>query len=286
LLPFSRIVDLQGKEGGLPCQFFYRGKVYDALLLFPLLAVLGDAESHDQLCGRYNSRGSGVACLCRHCNIPRSQTDYVDYEWKRNLPELVQSVIDANDKEGLKALSQHPIQNAFYEGICLGGNKRGIHGMSPGEPLHVLELGLFNMMIEGFHMNLRYKPGLMSYPKILQLLDVWAQKISSALGHQSNRKMLRTYFPNGVTVLSKLAGHEMNGVILVLLILCKMKESHKLLLSSKYFLEDHLRGWMNLFESMLVWRWWLKLPSLPLSEIQASEYSTHKLLKLYRSVVK
>jgi hypothetical protein len=37
---------------------------------------------------------------------------------------------------------------------------------------------------------------------------------------------------------------------------------------------------------MLVWRWWLKLPSVPLSEIQASEYSTHKLLKLYRSVVK
>jgi hypothetical protein len=32
--------------------------------------------------------------------------------------------------------------------------------------------------------------------------------------------------------------------------------------------------------------WWLKLPSVPLSEIQASEYSTHKLLKLYHSVVK
>jgi hypothetical protein len=78
----------------------------------------------------------------------------------------------------------------------------------------------------------------------------------------------------------------MNGVILVLLILCKMKESRKLLLLSKYFLEDHLCGWMNLFESMLVWRWWLKLPSVPLSEIQASEYSTHKLLKLYRSIIK
>jgi hypothetical protein len=77
----------------------------------------------------------------------------------------------------------------------------------------------------------------------------------------------------------------MNGVILLLLILCKMKESRKLLLSSKYFLEHHLRGWMNLLESMLVWRWWLKLPSVPLSEIQASEYSTHKLLKLYRSGV-
>jgi hypothetical protein len=186
-------------------------------------------------------------------------------------------VINANDKEDLKALSQHLIQTAFYEGICLGGNKRGIHGMSPAEPLHVLELGLFKMMIKGLCVNIGYKPGLKLYPKILQLLDVWARKIGSALGHQSDRKMPRTYFPNSVSGGTKLAGHEMNGVILELLILCKMKEYPKLLFSSKYFQEHHLRGWMNSFESMLVWRWWLKLPSVPLSEIQASECSTHNL---------
>jgi hypothetical protein len=127
--------------------------------------------------------------------------------------------------------------------------------MSPGEPLHVLELGLFKMMIEGFYVNLGYKPGSKSYPKILQLFDVWTRKIGSALGHQSDQKMPRTYFPNSVTGVTKLAGHKMNGVILVLLILCKMKESRKLLLSSKYFQEHHLRGWINLFESILVWRW-------------------------------
>ena len=78
----------------------------------------------------------------------------------------------------------------------------------------------------------------------------------------------------------------MNGVILVLLILCKMKDSRNLLLTSKYFQEHHLRGWVKLFESMLIWRWWLKLPSVPMSKIQASEYSTHKLLILYCSIVK
>jgi hypothetical protein len=31
------------------------------------------------------------------------------------LPEQVQSVINADDKEGHKALSQHPIQNAFVD---------------------------------------------------------------------------------------------------------------------------------------------------------------------------
>jgi hypothetical protein len=37
--------------------------------------------------------------------------------------------------------------------------------MSPGEPLHVLKLGLFKMMIEGFYVNLGYKPGLTPYPR-------------------------------------------------------------------------------------------------------------------------
>jgi hypothetical protein len=110
---FGSLVDLQGEEGGLPYQFFYRGKVYDALLLFPLLAVLGDTKSHDRLCGQFNSRGSGVARLCHHCNIPRSQTNNVDYEWEHILPELVQNVIDANDKEVLKALSQHLSEMLF-----------------------------------------------------------------------------------------------------------------------------------------------------------------------------
>jgi hypothetical protein len=114
-LIFGSLVEIQGKEGGLPYQFFYHGKVYNALLLFPLLAVLGDTKSNDILCGQYNSCGVVVACLCCHCNTSQSETDSADYDWEHILPEQVQSMIDANDKEGLKALSQHPIRNAFMK---------------------------------------------------------------------------------------------------------------------------------------------------------------------------
>jgi hypothetical protein len=105
------------------------------------------------------------------------------------------------------------------------------------------------------------------------------------LATKATKKMPHSYFPNGVTGGTKLAGHKMNGVILVLLILCKMKDSGKLLLTLKYIQEHHLCGWMKLFKSMLVWRWWLELPLAPMSKIQASEYSTHKLLILYCSIV-
>jgi hypothetical protein len=54
------------------------------------------------------------------------------------------------------------------------------------------------------------------------------------IGQQSNHKMRRTGFPNGVTGGTKLAGHEMNGVILVFLILCKLKDTRKMLLSTVF----------------------------------------------------
>jgi hypothetical protein len=68
--------------------------------------------------------------------------------------------------------------------------------------------------------------------------------------------------------------------------LCKMKETRALFLKSKYFKDHHLWGWIKLFESLLLWRWWLKRPSMPIAEIQASKHATRSLLKLFCSVVK
>jgi hypothetical protein len=65
----------------------------------------------------------------------------VDYEWEHSLPYQIQNLIDTNNMEATNQ-SQQPIVNAFYRGICLGGNQRGIHGMTPSKPLHVLEIGL------------------------------------------------------------------------------------------------------------------------------------------------
>ncbi len=58
--------------------------------------------------------------------------------------------------------------------------------MTPGEPLHVLELGLFKLMIEGFYVNLGYKPGSKSYPRfsnflmcgLERLVRHWATKVT------------------------------------------------------------------------------------------------------------
>jgi hypothetical protein len=199
------------------------------------------------------------------------------------LPEEITALISAGDFNGLKNISQHPIRNAFYDGVCMGGNRRGIHGMTPAEPLHLLELGLFKYAIEGFCVCLGYTPKSKSTPKILKEIDTMARLIGKFLGHQSDRGLPRTYFPNGVTGGTKLAGHEMNGVLLVLLLLCKLEFSKALILTK--MTETQLKGWVELLESLLLWRWGLKRPTLPMTEVLASKLCTQSLLTLFKKVV-
>ena len=152
----------------------YHGKWFEVFLKFPVLAILGNTESHDHLCGRYNMQGINTARLCCHCDTPTPDTATVDYQWHHIVPEDIEALLVAGDHQGLKNISQHPIHNAFLDRLCLGGNQRGIHGMTPAEPLHLLELGLFQYAIEGFCVNLGYSPKSKSYPKIIKELDSWA----------------------------------------------------------------------------------------------------------------
>jgi hypothetical protein len=64
---------------------------------------------------------------------------------------VVHSLLVSNDMEGLKAISQHHLNNASYNStLDIGRNSRGMHGMTAGEPLHVVDLGLFKYGLEGF----------------------------------------------------------------------------------------------------------------------------------------
>jgi hypothetical protein len=74
----------------MPFHLSYCAQQYDVFLKFPLLAVLGDTESHDRLCGRYNMRGINTARLCRHCDTPTPKTDNADYIWRHIVPKDIE----------------------------------------------------------------------------------------------------------------------------------------------------------------------------------------------------
>ncbi len=98
---------------------------------------MGTLRDIDKLCGRYNSRALQVKRVCRHCNIQPMDCEV------------------AKDVEGLKTISQHDQKNAFYNPkLDIRSNPHGIHGMTPCEPLHLVDLGQFKYALEGFYICL------------------------------------------------------------------------------------------------------------------------------------
>jgi hypothetical protein len=161
------------------------------------------------------------------------ECDNAFYPWWHVLPDDVQALVKADDHVGLTAISQHHVCNEFYNPkLNIGLNPRGIHGMTPGEPLHVVHLGLFKYGMEGFFICLDgMNPKSKTPCKIMIQLDSMARKIGRFLSHQSDRGLPQTYFPFGVTGGTKLLGREYHGVLLVILIMHRMEESCLLFLT-------------------------------------------------------
>ena len=274
---FKSFDELQ-KTGKFPFSFWYRNIFYRVNLKIFIYFVIGDTEGHDRMTGKYQCRQLMVHRICRHCNIPSDKLDDPSYPWQHTMPKDVQTLVDDGDLEGLQAISQNPINNAFYK-LCCGGNMRNIHGMTFGETLHMIDLGLIPMSLEQFFIQLGSNPEKKGTTILLMELDSMARRIGHYLGHQSDRGLPRTYFPNGVTGGTKIAGHEYPGIVLVILIMCNTTECINLF--SQQMEEPKRRKWIRLFELMLGWRTWLKQDTIPKLEMAQSQVANEHLIKRY-----
>ena len=254
------LADLQKK--GIPWTLNYRGKSYNVILNIPVIVILGDTEMHDKLCGRYLARNFGVSGLCRHCQCPFAESDNVNYDIESNYtyPDVITELIRNQDKVGLRGMSQHPIDNVFYtSGICVGGNARNVHGMTPAELVHVWLLGLVQYTIEGYFVVLGYNLGKKGShaPVVVSHIDELSREIGRLLKHQSDRELPRTYFPNGVSGGTKMAAHEYLAVLLVLLLVSCSTQGRELILQ-KTNNPDLLNQWIELLQLMVSFTMWMK----------------------------
>jgi hypothetical protein len=106
-------------------------------------------------------RVSSLHNFCHHCNTPTHKTVTVDYLRHHILLEGIKTLLlVSGDFQGLKNISQHPMRNVFYDGVCLGGNHHGINGMTQQNHSIYYNLGL-SMPLKAFvsildiHINLR-----------------------------------------------------------------------------------------------------------------------------------
>src|SRR5687767_15618376 len=108
--------------------------------------VLGDTESQDKCCGKYQYRGKYAGCVCCQCDIHTHKLcdEYANYHPTKQ--DDIQTLIDESNQTELQKISYHYIENAFH-GIEFGGFKYGINGNTPFGCLHTTQLGVMKYAV-------------------------------------------------------------------------------------------------------------------------------------------
>ena len=118
--------------------------------------------------------------------------------------------------------------------------------------------------------------------KECDMFDVFAKQYGRFLQRQSDRDLPRTYFPTGITGNSKKNGHEMQGVLL-LIVTIFLSSSYETFKES--FGEKRLSYTFHLFEVLMVLEEFLKLRSHERKNIVLLEYWMPIFLQTYIDVV-
>ena len=196
---------------GLP----YASKKWSVKMRFAIAYVIGDTELHDKLCCRYGNRQTGK--ICRHCRCdPENLANPRDQAHRNGLWLPSDFVVDRDDYERndfakFKSMSHHRVDNVFHS-FDFGCNENNIHMATPGECLHMHQLGIAKRTVESFD----YLISDAESPKFESL----ARFLGGSIGRQSDRNFPRTQFGlNGKILSSKMKeGKDYAGMLLCILL--------------------------------------------------------------------
>ena len=230
---------------GLP----YAGKVHKVKMKFAIAYVIGDTELHDQLCGKFKCY-SGVSRPCRHCNV--ADVDLVDPKARKKSKLWIPSDFSQEKgTESLKAVSHHPIHNAF-DRLQFGANNHKIHFATPAELLHQHQLGAAKRAVESLEANaILGDKNTVCFQKIQGLSHYYG----CALTRQSDRDFPQTKFSSSYILSPAMKEGKHYGAILLCFILAVVSRLGR----DTWTDDDHISsGMINLFEDILAMEEFLK----------------------------
>ena len=134
-------------NGGLKWQF--SGHKFKVTLKMPVMWLLGDTEGQDKLCGRWSNR-THAKHLCRYCNIPREKTDDPFAKSKYIKQNAIMKLLKSKKNEKLKEMAYYPGLNNFLHNLQFCETDRGIHGATPFEIVHTIQLGWHIYLLNAF----------------------------------------------------------------------------------------------------------------------------------------
>ena len=239
--------------------------------------VRADTKEADMFCGKYGQRLT-TQQICRKCHIPLATCDdhLASYRLKTVLE--VQKLVEKGDLEGLKAISQTYLTNAFHEVRFSMGNNRGIHGSCPSEMLHAFLLGTFKYLRDIFFEYIgKDSEGA-------RIINALSKVYSKFFARQSDRTMPGAAFTKGIQV-GKLMGKDYRGVLLIILAMLRSTKGQSVLRRHKNFkLESSLMDWILLVETMLTWESYLNEPLMERAHVKRLEKKHRYIMYLMRKI--
>lgn len=243
-------VELQ--RTGFVWDLVYKGKLYrDLEFVIFVPFVKCDTEEADVLCGKYTVRTKNVRHVCRYCHCPTDDADNPLARYPPKTQPEIQKLVQKGKLTKLQSISQQYIQNAWYDVRFHSANDCGIHGATPSEKLHAIQLGIFKYLREIFFIHM----GKSS--QLAENINGLATMYGKLLTRQSERDLPNTNFAKGIQK-GKLMARDFRGVLLIMAAVLASNKGRQLLFERKKFgKEVGLRDWTLLVELMLEWEAYL-----------------------------
>ena len=275
-------------EGGIPWDEWHKGQVYKLLFIPYIVLVKADSKEADSLCGAYGCNTEGIGNICRMCCIPASQTDepYIEPEPEPKTTEMIVDLVKTGNEDRLKELSQYNLWNAFYRHQFGMHSNAGIHGASPMETLHWVQLNMFKYDRECLFLQTGTDSILSTQ------IDILAQTYGCFLERQSDRNIPRTKFTDGIRA-GKMQANEMSGLILLLALTMRSRAGRNLLLDTargnqkEHFFDDNcVLDWIRMLEMHLMFEMWLRKEEHDISVLERAKTKVKEFMSLTKHVLK
>jgi len=272
---------LEVQQNGFIWDLRYRGKTYKNIEFVPYVVfVKCDTDEGDLLCGSFKTRTGNVKNLCRYCTCPTLESSLVNAKFPYKTVSMIKPSILIGDEEGLKAISQQLIDNAWYKVRFSPENSRGIHGATPMEMLHHILLGVFKYIRDCFFEQI----GPTS--QLANEINALSQKYGVEFGRQAGRDLPKCKFKNGIRK-GKIMAKEFRGVLLAMAAVLRSDKGVSTLKSKKAFKHDHvIKDWLLLIEMVLEWEAYLCEPVMKVTHVMRMQKKNRYIMYLLKRVGK
>lgn len=252
---FASLKEIQN-EGGIPFDLPLRdGTTKCVNLKIYIQFCIGDTKGHDNWCGRMGSHCLGMSQHLRDCCVTPNESDNPQHKCSFRKVEDVKYL---ETEEEFRAISFKKIDN-FLLDLDFGDNVHGIFGATCGEPLHVFEMQLLELISQGFSNSL--------FSKSQAALQKAMSNIVNVAEHQSIKAdyLPMNAFRDGNTDVKLLTGREKHAKLFAIYISMMCSDLFEMIARLPKKNEHHLccgitdlNCWMDLIEDSLILMQWLK----------------------------